>query len=149
MFAIASAITLFPLLVKSMAALAKGSRLGFAQAEQVMLSAALVAVIFFFFPTQMHERYSHPVLLFAGAYFVFSKRWVLFLFVSYAYLMNLESLDKCWQLDNYGTFIFDARLVGFLYAFALVYGTYRLYKDYGFRSDIQYLKQSFKLSSTQ
>jgi hypothetical protein len=121
----------------------KGHRLGFEQAEQFMLSAALVAVIFFFFPTQMHERYSHPALLFAGAYFVISKRWVIFLFISYAYIMNLESLDKCWKLDNYKTFAFDARLISVLYAISLVYGTYRLYKDYGIKADLRDLKGRF------
>lgn len=143
MFCFASAIALIPLLLKSAVAWVKGHRLGFEQAEQFMLSAALVAVIFFFFPTQMHERYSHPALLFAGAYFVISKRWLIFLFISYAYLMNLESLDKCWELDNYKTFAFDARLISVLYAISLVYGTYRLYKDYGIKADISELKEQF------
>jgi uncharacterized iron-regulated protein len=57
--------------------------------------------------------------------------------------MNLESLDKCWKLDNYKTFAFDARLISVLYAISLVYGTYRLYKDYGIKADLRELKGRF------
>lgn len=140
MFFTASVIALFPLLLKSIIKGLRAETFGFADAEQFFLTTALVTVIFFYFPTQMHERYSHPALLFAGAYFVLSKRWVIFLFISYAYLMNLEALDKCWAMRNYKTLIFDARLIGILYALAMIIGVYRLYKDYGVKGDISYLQ---------
>jgi Gpi18-like mannosyltransferase len=143
MFCTASAITLMPVFLKTITKLLKSERFGFADAEQFFLSTALITVIFFYFPTQMHERYSHPALLFAGAYFVLSKRWVIFLFISYAYLMNLEALDKCWAVKNYKTLIFDARLIGILYALAMIIGAYRLYKDYGVTQDWQVLKERF------
>jgi hypothetical protein len=140
MFFGASLLTLLPLLLKTINKTMQGNRFAFADAEQFFLTTALIAVIFFYFPTQMHERYSHPALLFAGAYFVLSKRWVIFLFISYAYMMNLEVLDKCWAMRNYKTLIFDARLISLLYAAAMLIGIYRLYKDYGIKTDWQELQ---------
>jgi Gpi18-like mannosyltransferase len=140
MFFGASLLTLLPLLLKTINKTLQGTRFAFANAEQFFLTTALIAVIFFYFPTQMHERYSHPALLFAGAYFVLSKRWVIFLFISYAYMMNLEVLDKCWAMRNYKTLIFDARLISLLYAAAMLIGIYRLYKDYGIKADWQELQ---------
>lgn len=143
MFCTMSAIALLPLLVKVVAKWIKNEVFEYADAEMFFLVMMLVAVIFFFFPTQMHERYSHPAVLFAGVYFVLSRRWLIFLLISYAYLMNLEAADHAWRLDNYGTFIFDARLIAILFALSIIYGTYRLYKDYGFRGDISELKERF------
>jgi hypothetical protein len=42
---------------------------------EIFLVFTLLSLGFFFFNTQMHERYVHPVVLFAGLYAVFSKRY--------------------------------------------------------------------------
>jgi Gpi18-like mannosyltransferase len=41
--------------------------------EKIMLTSALVPLLFFFFNTQMHERYSHPALMFVITYSILSK----------------------------------------------------------------------------
>lgn len=147
MFFTAATVVLLPLLIKTITKLAKGIRFNFADTEHVFLTAALVTLVFFFFPTQMHERYSHPAMLFMGGYFVLTRRWVMFVLLSYAYLMNSEAVDRCWGIPNYGTLLFDARLIAILYALVIVMGVYRLYKDYSIKTDWEYLKANFAKKS--
>lgn len=74
---------------------------------EIFLVLALVSLGFFFFNTQMHERYVHPVVLFAGLYAVFSKQYLVFIISSLAYLLNLEAV---MQLLSY----FDDKVLGFV-----------------------------------
>lgn len=74
---------------------------------EIFLVLALVSLGFFYFNTQMHERYVHPVVLFAGLYAVFSKRYLVFIISSVAYLLNLEAV---MQLLSY----FDDEVLGFV-----------------------------------
>ncbi len=140
LFFLSSALALLPILLKAIVYTIKRKAFAFANAEQVFLALTLVSILFFYFPTQMHERYSHPAVLFAGVYFVLSRRWVIFLFISYAYLMNIESVDKCWNLKNYHTFIFDPRLIASLFTAALLIGMWHLYRSYNFKGDLIELK---------
>lgn len=140
LFCLGSFIALLPMFLSMLVKLFKQERFTFDDAPNFFLSAMLIAILFFYFPTQMHERYSHPAILFSGVYFVLTRRWWLLLPISYAYLMNLESLDKCFKLQNYHTLIFDARLIAGLYTFALVAGVFMLYKEATLRHDFNYLK---------
>lgn len=74
---------------------------------EIFLVLALVSLGFFFFNTQMHERYVHPVVLFAGLYAVFSKQYLVFIISSVAYLLNLEAV---MQVLTY----FDDEVFGFV-----------------------------------
>jgi len=60
----------------------------------VSLVVALISLVFFFFNTQMHERYIHAAILFSGMYFILSKKWIPFSLLSMAYLFNLESVMR-------------------------------------------------------
>ena len=44
----------------------------------VFASAASVTILFFFFNTQMHERYSHYALIFLAGYFAVKNNYFLF-----------------------------------------------------------------------
>lgn len=142
-FFAAATIVLLPLFIKALVKVIQATRFSFTNIEVIFLTAGLVTLVFFYFPTQMHERYAHPAMLFIGVYCILSKRWLVFGILSYAYLMNLEAVDQCWEIKNHGTFIFDPRLIAILYALVIIMGTYRLYKDYGFKADWVFLKNSF------
>jgi len=149
LFFISSALALLPILLKAIIYTIKRKTFAFANAELVFLALTLVAILFFYFPTQMHERYSHPAVLFAGIYFVLSRRWVIFLFTSYAYLMNLEAVDKCWKLKNYHTLIFDPRLIAGLYGVAIALGILQMYRSYNFKGDWVEFKEALFSKSSQ
>ncbi len=140
LFFLFTVIALLPLLIKTLLYSIKGKSFSFANAEQLFLGLTLGVLAFFFFLTQMHERYAHPAILFAGIYFVLSRRWLIFLLTSYAYVMSLETSDKCWKL-NYGTLIFDPRLLASVYAIAIVLGIWYMYKRYNFKGDWVELKE--------
>ncbi len=74
---------------------------------EIFLVFALFSLGFFYFNTQMHERYVHPVILFAGLYAVLSKRYLVFVISSVAYILNLEAV---MQLLSY----FDDEVLGFV-----------------------------------
>lgn len=58
----------------------------------ISISAALATLIFFYFNTQMHERYVHSAIVFLGIYSVLKGKWWLYVLVSVVYLINLESV---------------------------------------------------------
>lgn len=90
--------------------------------EQIWLSAALVGLLFFFFNTQMHERYSHPAFIFITVYCFSRRRFIPYILFSIAYFVNLE-LVLAW-LDigsGYNFFIFDHSIVVMLFTATIVY----------------------------
>jgi len=92
-FFVASFFALFPI-VKNMynrIFLKKQNRLPLVT---LLASTALIPLIFFFFNTQMHERYSHPALLFAVLCGILAKKPHLAILPCLAYLLNMESVLK-------------------------------------------------------
>jgi Gpi18-like mannosyltransferase len=67
--------------------------------ENVFLATTLIVLVFFYFNTQMHARYSHPVILFAGTLAILRKDYVRFLLVSVAVFLNMEGASKILKGD--------------------------------------------------
>lgn len=105
---------------------------------KIFLVFALLSLGFFFFNTQMHERYVHPVVLFAGLYAIFSKRYLVFIISSVAYLLNLEAVMQLLSYfddEVFGFFIhynswivFNPVLISLLFLSAIVIGIIDLRK---------------------
>jgi hypothetical protein len=91
--------------------------------ELVWTAAALIAIAFFYFNTQMHERYSHPAFIFLIALFVHNRRMLLpYLLFSFAYFMNMEFVLRVMNLGNYETsFLFNRYLIAGVYGILIVY----------------------------
>lgn len=58
--------------------------------EWLLWSLYLQALGFFFFLTLMHERYSHPAVVFAGVLAVLTRRLDILFLTSLAYFLNME-----------------------------------------------------------
>ncbi|MEO6834024.1 MAG: hypothetical protein ABI378_15155 [Chitinophagaceae bacterium] len=97
--------------------------------EMVWLSAALVALLFFFCNTEMHERYCHPAFIFIAAYSLYSRRYWPYILFSIGYFLNLEWVLKFFKLNNYETVLFDQRFVALFFAATLVLLFLDLYKS--------------------
>lgn len=95
----------------------------------VLLSAVLCILCFFFFNTQMHERYAHPALLLSFLYGVVRKDYLIFLLTAIAYFLNMEAILHFFGWD-YGSFLFQKDFVAALFLGAMIYGFFRLYKDH-------------------
>jgi Gpi18-like mannosyltransferase len=95
--------------------------------------AALVYLAFFLFSTQMHERYVHPVVLFSVIPFLIAKDRVVYLLVSFAYLLNMEAVMQMFgyfdqsilgfDVDYDGLLIFKPMFIAGFFLFAYIWGT--------------------------
>jgi len=57
-----------------------------------LLGAAAVNLVFFYFNTQMHERYIHAAVLLLGAYAFITGKYMPFVLISVAYFLSLDHL---------------------------------------------------------
>jgi Gpi18-like mannosyltransferase len=99
--------------------------------QLMALVCYLQAMSFFYFLTQMHERYSHPALAFAGLFALFSRRKAIFVLTCAAYLLNLEMVAQNWhqtfaldQISWIGQFSAALFLIALLLALRSLFGLY-------------------------
>lgn len=125
-FISASLIVLTPLLIKVFLVIKNKSSLDDYMA-MIFLSLALVALCFFYFNTQMHERYSHPCLIFFLIYGILKRRFLLYFLCSIAYFLNLENVLRAFEFNNYEIWYFYSNNIAILYGFIFIYGLASLY----------------------
>ena len=113
LFSAALLLALWPLLVAVWRKI-RGAEAPVCQ-RQLWLACSLTAILFFFFNTQMHERYCHPAFLFLAAWSFSSRRFLPYLLFSLAYFLNMESVLQFLRLGNYHTLIFDPRFIAGLF----------------------------------
>ncbi|MDF2457332.1 MAG: hypothetical protein K0R51_3325 [Cytophagaceae bacterium] len=126
-FCLSSIIALLPIFITSIQQAINKNKVAFARIDQVFLSAALVTIAFFFFNTQMHERYSHYALIFLAAYFALTGNYLPFLLITTAYFLNMEAVLRALQFQNYSITLFDPRYIAGLYLVTIIYLYYLLY----------------------
>jgi Gpi18-like mannosyltransferase len=127
---LAALFPLFKFVFKNLKAKNSG-RISKMELEIILLCCTLIPMIFFFFNTQMHERYAHPAIIFAGTYALFSRKYLIFILLSVAMVLNLEGLIYYFQLPQqfYKTsIIFNPQLVAIIYFAAISLGLISLYK---------------------
>ena len=142
-FLLASAIVLLPLALTTLYKLRSRSTFGPADYGQVLLSLALVSLVFCFFNTQMHERYWHPALLLLGSYAILTRRYVLFCLFSAAYFLNLEYV-LMMQLPpdtKHTTVPFRPDVLATIFATVLVGSVWQLYRATDLRTIWQLVRQ--------
>jgi Gpi18-like mannosyltransferase len=89
--------------------------------SQWIWSMTLIPLIFFYFNTQMHERYIHPAIGFATLLAFSTRQFGPWLLMSIAYALSLESICKFLELNNYGTLIFHPDFLAGLYGVSLAW----------------------------
>lgn len=95
--------------------------------EMVWITGSLLYLLFYFFNTEIHERYCQPAFIFIAAYGFFTGRYFAFAVFSIMYFLTLEVSMQHFHLPNYETLIFDFRFLAALTAIIIVYLYYRLY----------------------
>lgn len=99
--------------------------------SQLISMFALCALTFFYFNTQMHERYSFPAFLFLAALSLVTGRWWLYGLFSVAYFLNNEKVLQAFTVYDYQSYIFDLRFSSAIFLFlilALVWFLYPFWK---------------------
>lgn len=127
MFCLASFLILFPVFYGIVASKLKGIAYNLST-EVVLLMCAGIPLMFFFFNTQMHERYSHPAIIFFTAYAVYTRRWALFAIMLLAYGLNMEGVLHFFHFPNYGIALFTPTFVASIYTLLIALYAYTYYK---------------------
>lgn len=131
LFLLSMFIAVFPLMKYEFQRHIKKINVNFAL-EKVFLIGALVPLCFFYFNTEMHDRYTHPALLFLAAYAFCSinkYRYVPLILGSVAYFLNLEKPLRLMALTNYETLIFDPKFGAVLWSILIGILFYLLYTN--------------------
>ena len=131
LFFLNAVIILTPVLTVSLSKLwMKGFIFNKKDFELVFISAALISTAFFFFNTQMHERYIHPAILFSGLFGLLSKRFLFYILISVGYFLNMEEVLRDFNLNNYHTLIFQKWFIALVFLLAYIVGIVSLYRNY-------------------
>lgn len=88
--------------------------------RKLLITAALIPLLFFYFNTQMHERYSHPAFIFLTLYAILYNRYWLLLPASLAYFMNLEDVLRYFETENYHTFLYSSPVISSFYLITMI-----------------------------
>jgi hypothetical protein len=99
--------------------------------QLLILALILAGLQFFLFPTQIHERYAHPVIILVGIYTILFPspiRLLVYVAISIAYFINLEDILRFRGLPNYDIFLMDRRLSAGLYIGVYGYFVYEWIK---------------------
>jgi Gpi18-like mannosyltransferase len=95
--------------------------------EKTLLSASLIPLIFFFFNTQMHERYSHPAFIFLVSYSILFRKFIPYITGSLAHFLSLEYIHRHYNLGIYDYFFFKTTFIACLYLFTIAYLFFQLF----------------------
>jgi Gpi18-like mannosyltransferase len=88
---------------------------------------SLVALLFYYFPTEMHERYSHPALFFLTAYAFYSKDYIVYALYSLAYFLVMEDSMRGLPVNHDTLFLFHPFFIAGLFGVVMLYLYWRLY----------------------
>nr|MCU0325373.1 hypothetical protein [Spirosomataceae bacterium] len=95
----------------------------------VFLTSGIIAIIFFFVSTQMHERYSHPAMILFFGFGVLSGRYWLFGLTCLAYLLNVDGVFQSIQQHPYLPIV-KPEIVALIFVAILILAFYEIYKGF-------------------
>lgn len=98
--------------------------------SSVFLAASLISLTFFFFSTEMHERYVHAAIIMLGIYSLIKNRYLAYIIVSLAYFLNLERILGFLDSVDHSSPIFGSRLVAGLYLLGIIICFVYLYDQF-------------------
>lgn len=142
MYMSAMFLALFPLIVWNFRVLIQKINLPDFSTEKILILGVLMSLLFFYLNTEMHSRYIHSAMIFAGAYSLFSKKYLIFGMLSVTYFLNMESSAKIIKgnILEYEFFIFNPVLLSSLFLVVIGLCFYELYKDFSWRRGVSKLQ---------
>lgn len=105
-----------------------------------MLANAIIALAFFYFMTQAHERYMQPAIILLGITFVFKPSRSLlglYLITSIGFVLNLMKIGRLFSGIDYSLPVFGSRPIALLFGIALVWGVLEIYRGRKIRLDFK------------
>lgn len=136
MFTITLFFSLYPLIKGTYASLKFGTT-NVLSLDKLLITGTLIPLLFFYFNTQMHERYCHPAFIFLISFCIIKNNAVIGILLSVAYFLNLEEVLRFLQLQNYGTLIFNKMFISGLFLISIILLFSELY-------ELNFLKRRLK-----
>jgi hypothetical protein len=124
-----SVLTMIPLMIKTFVVAKNKLALDKNLFELVFLTSGIIAIIFFFVSTQMHERYSHPAMILFFGFGVLSGRYWLFGLTCLAYLLNVDGVFQSIQQHPYLPIV-KPEIVALIFVAILILAFYEIYKGF-------------------
>jgi len=87
--------------------------------RKVIISTALIPLVFFFFNTEMHDRFPYPALIFLMVYAVLYRRPLPYVLASIAYLLNLDAVLKFFN-GAYHTLLYMPEFIAIIYLLVMI-----------------------------
>ena len=137
MFFVSSGLALFPLAQYAYLSIVKRIELNI-PLEKILITCALIPFLFFYFNTEMHERYSDPAFAFLISYALYKKKPFIAVIGCLAYFLNLESAYRHLDPSYYTSFIFNPCFASCLYLLTIVLLFCELF-DLKFKKNIPYI----------
>ncbi len=130
LFAVSSCAVLVVILKNMWQAKRKNIQLTDWHYQLLFLGSGMITFCFFYFNTQMHERYAHALLIFFFFYGVASKNYKLYALISIPYFLSLDKSfsypDGYLPITHY-KIIYASRIIAIWYTAAFIYSTYLFY----------------------
>ncbi|RYD55935.1 MAG: hypothetical protein EOP56_13435 [Sphingobacteriales bacterium] len=142
LFFVTSGLTLLPLFFRTIRLRKSGLELGEDTKQLLFLTTGLIALYFFYFNTQMHERYAHPIIIFFFFYAVYSRDYKLYILGSIAYLLSLDKTFQDYLPIVHYKIIFASRVIAIWYTLTIAYGMYIFFKHYSIKEEYRLLKSA-------
>ena len=117
-----SAFAIFPMIACFMKSFIKKSKNQADLGKIAFLVAGTVGLVFFFFNTQMHERYTFPCILLYFGYALMARKYVLYFLISLGYLLNVEAIYSYFHLN-----FVKPELVSLIFLAALILSFFNIF----------------------
>ena len=131
LFGIAALLVLIPLFKRVL--LLRKSNLSFDEQSYklLFLGTGLLCLFFFYFNTQMHERYAMPIIIFFFFYGVASRNYKLYILASIPFILSLDKAftfpDGYLPIVHY-KIIYASQVLAIWYTATVIYGSYLYYR---------------------
>ena len=141
MFFVSSGLALLPLFFRMLRYRKTGLQATSDDKQMLMLVSGLVTLYFFYFNTQMHERYAHPIMIFFFFYAVFSKNYKLYILASIPYFLSLDKLFPDFLPVVHYKIIWAMRVIAIWFTLTIIYATWEYFRQYKIGAEYRLLKQ--------
>ena len=112
--------------------------------QMLMLVSGLVTLNFFYFNTQMHERYAHPIMLFFFFYAVYSKNYKLYILASIPYFLSLDKTFPDFLPVVHYKIIWASKVIAIWYTLTVIYASWEYFRQYRIGAEYRLLKEAWK-----
>jgi Gpi18-like mannosyltransferase len=130
LFFLSSGVILLTALLKTIAAKLSKNISRDELVKMLLLAAGVINVYFYYFNTEMHERYALPSVILFFFYGVYSGNYKPYILIS---ICTFLAMDKCFPdylpIVHY-KIIYASRVISIWFTAMLLYGSYEFYRQY-------------------